>query len=491
MKSSRRSPVGCAVGAFDPKGAVLLGVTPGGAAERAGLKAGDQILSVNDRPPTDLMDLLDQTYQGSTRMHIQRGQESLEIRLPRLEHESFGAEFSDTLFSRVKTCRNKCVFCFMDQMPKKMRASLYYRDDDYRLSNLHGNFITLTNLSEAEWQRIHDQHVSPLYISVHSTEDELREQLLGSTRYVHLSIMDKLRTLADWGIELHTQIVLMPGLNDGPHLDRSLRDLISLDPQVRTISVVPVGLTRYRAHLPLLKPVTREMVGPIVAQVEAYQREFEAIYGDPMVYLADEMYLIGNLPMPPHRHYGDYPQHENGVGMVRRFLVDFNRRKRFLPASLSRRWLMITGEYGGQIFPPLLEELHRRIAGLELRLAVVKNDFFGNLVRCAGLLSGRDVLARLEQEREFLSQGCRVMIPGVALRDAAVIGEGTRGMLLDDIPLQALADHFGVTFVNAGSTCQDWLKTLVDGEGQETYEPNPSQPTPLVIQTFPEHQKAS
>lgn len=480
------------MGAFDPKGAVLVEVFSEGAAARAGLTAGDQILAVNGKPPSDLMDLMDRVYEGETSLRIQRGEQQLELIMPRLEHEPLGAEFSDTLFNRVKTCRNKCVFCFMDQMPKKMRGSLYYRDDDYRLSTLHGNFITLTNVAEEEWQRIHDQHVSPLYVSVHATDEDLREELLGSTKLARMPIMERLRTLAGWGIELHTQIVLMPGLNDGAQLDRSIQDLLTLVPQLQTISVVPVGLTKYRAHLPMLRPVTPEMVPAIVAQVEAYQQRCVEKYGDPIVYLADEMYLIGGLPMPPHRHYGDYPQHENGVGMVRRFLVDFNRRKRFVPKKLpSMRVLMITGEYGGIIFPPLIEELKQRVPGLDLRLSVVKNEFFGELVRCSGLLAGRDLLRQMEHEKDFLTADTLVLMPGVALKDAAVVGEGSGGMLLDDIPLQALADRFGVTIVNSGSTCQEWLQTLADARGLGRYTPNPDEPTPLVIQHFPEHQKAS
>lgn len=480
------------MGAFDPKGAVLVEVFPDSAAERAGLVAGDQIMAIDGVPPTDLMDLMDRTYAGPTRLRVQRQQEILEIGLPRLEHEPLGAEFSDTLFNRVKTCRNKCVFCFMDQMPKKMRGSLYYRDDDYRLSTLHGNFITLTNVSDEEWQRIRDQHVSPLYISVHATDEDLREELLGSTKLARMNLMDRLRTLVEWDIDFHTQIVLMPGLNDGAQLDKSIQDLMTLVPQLQTISVVPVGLTKYRAHLPMLRPVTPDMVPGILAQVEPYQRQFEEKYGDPIVYLADEMYLIGGLPMPPHRHYGDYSQHENGVGMVRRFLVDFNRRKRFVPKQLpNMRVLMITGEYGGIIFPPMVEELKRRVPGLDLRLSVVKNEFFGELVRCSGLLAGRDVLSQLEREKEFLSPDTLVLMPGVALKDAAVVGEGSAGMLLDDIPLQALADRFGVTIVNAGSTCQEWLQALSDARGLGRFTPNLEQPTPVVVHHFPEHQKAS
>jgi putative radical SAM enzyme (TIGR03279 family) len=476
------------MGVFDPKGAVLVEVAEGGVAEAAGLKAGDRILTVNGQAPTDLMDLLDRAYAGPSTLEVARQDRHLLLELPQLEHEPLGAEFSDTFFNRVKTCRNKCVFCFMDQMPKKMRASLYYRDDDYRLSNLHGNFITLTNLAPAEWERIREQHISPLYISVHATDEELREHLLGDTKQAKQDIMACLRQLVDWGIELHTQIVLMPGLNDGAQLDKSIRDLASLAPHLQTISVVPVGLTKYRAHLPQLQPVTKDLVPAIVAQVEGYQAEFSQRFGDPMVYLADEMYLIGGLPMPPHRHYGDYPQHENGVGMVRKFLVDFNRRKRFFPKQSQQHVVMVTGEYGGQIFPPLIAELQQRVQGLQVDLLVVKNDFLGDLVRCAGLLSGRDVLAALQQQH--LTPNSRVLMPGVALKDAAVIGEGARGMLLDDISLQNLADRFLVPFVNAGSTCEDWLTALF-GQADEVYWPHPENPSELVIHQYPEHQKAS
>lgn len=481
------------MGAFDPKGAVIVAVEPGGMAEEAGLRPGDRVLTLNGQAPIDLMDLLEKAADGPTRWEIARDDQTLQFKLPRLEHEALGAEFNDTLFNRVKTCRNKCVFCFMDQMPKKMRGSLYYRDDDYRLSNLHGNFITLTNMSDEEWQRIEQQHVSPLYISVHATDEDLREELLGATRQARMPIMDKLRQLVEWGIELHTQIVLMPGLNDGAQLDKSIQDLATLLPSLRTISIVPVGLTRYRAHLPFLKPVTPEMVPELIRQVERYQREFLRTEGDRIVYLADEMYLIGGLPMPPHHYYGDYPQHENGVGMVRKFMVDFNRRKRFLPAQLPHnRWLMVTGEYGGQIFPPLIRDLEGRHQDLEIRLAPVRNVFFGDLVRCAGLLTGRDVLRYLEDHREYLAGGARVMMPGNALKDAAVVGASEAGMLLDDISLQGLADHFGATFVNAGSTCEDWLHTLRTGLGEQVFAPRLDAPTPIHIQQFPEHQaKAS
>ncbi len=466
--------------AFGPKGAVIIGVDPEGAAGAAGLQSGDEVLLVNGSPPLDMMDFLDRA-EGRVQLRIRReGQES-ETWLERSPEEPLGLEFSDTLFNRTKTCRNKCVFCFMDQMPKKMRASLYYRDDDYRLSNLHGNFITLTNMADEEWERIRTQRVSPLYVSVHATDEDLRERLLGSTRQARMSIMDRLRAFQEWGIQIHTQIVLMPGLNDGVELDRSLTDLLSLGDTVETISVVPVGLTKYRRHLPDLHPVTPEMIRPLLAQVRPYQERCLEERGEPVVFLADEMYLIGGLPMPPHSHYGDYPQLENGVGMVRRFQVDFRRRLQHLPREHQANWILVTGEYGGIIFPPLIEELHKRVKGLHIELRALENEFFGDLVRCSGLLTGRDVYAALQ------GADAPVLIPGNALKDAAVVGNSQAGLFLDDVSMQAIADRIGQPLVNAGSSCSDWLGTMFGRRDCFRVEPDGVNPAPLDIVQFPEH----
>lgn len=482
------------MGAFEPKGAVIVAVEFGSPGARAGLRGGDALVKVNGRPPADLMDLLDLADSGTLDLIYLRDGQALETKLEKDPEEALGIEFSDTLFNRVKTCRNKCLFCFMEQMPKKMRASLYYRDDDYRLSSIHGNFITLTNLAEEEWDRIRDQRISPLYVSVHATDEALREYLLGSTRQAKMNFMERLNQLCEWGIDIHTQIVLMPGLNDGPQLDKSLNDLLALAPSVQSISIVPVGLTKYRAHMPLLKPFTPEMVPALLTQVGAFQKRCMAEFGEPMVYLSDEFYLMAGLPLPSHQHYGDYAQIENGVGMVRHFMVDYARRKTHLARRVrpDLRWVMLTGAYGGMIFPPLIEDLHRRVGRQVIELCPVPNEFFGELARCAGLMCGRDVLDRLEQIRPSLAGGnVRVMVPGVALKDAAVVAEGGPGgefgIFLDDVSLQSLADHFGVPFVNAGSDCADWLQTLSDGEGLGAVHPNPQSPSQVVIKQYPEH----
>ena len=481
------------MGAFDPKGAVVEAVDPEGPAAMAGIEPGDEILEVAGKAPLDLMDFLDRAASGSIALKVRRGQREFISYLEKTEEEPLGVEFTDTLFNRVKTCRNKCVFCFMDQMPHKMRPSLYYRDDDYRLSSLHGNFITLTNLAEGEWERIRDQRVSPLYISVHATERELRTELLGSTKQAGMDLMARLAQLQEWRIEFHAQIVLMPGLNDGAHLDRSIRDLARFLPALQTISIVPVGLTRYRAHLRHLEPVTPAMIPGLVEQVTAHQRVFLEQCGERVVFLADEMYLIADLKHPPHSYYRDYPQLENGVGMVRQFVTDFNRRK----AAFARRpgpprsWLMLTGEYGGKIFPPLVADLLGRCPDLQIKLKVVKNRFFGEMVKCSGLLAGRDLLVALQEVQEWLQPGVTVLVPGNALKDAAVGSNSQAGLFLDDVSLQSLADHFGVPFVDGGSHCPEWLESLRDGQGLLRVDPGAGRDTPMVIRDFPQRKGSS
>lgn len=473
-----------------PKGAVVIAVDPDGPAAAAGLLPGDELLTVNGKRPADLMDVLDQANWGALALRVKRGEEIFESVLDKSEDEPLGLDFADTLFDRVKTCRNKCVFCFMDQMPKFMRPSLYYRDDDFRLSALHGNFITLTNLSQEEWDRIERQRVSPLYVSVHATDPEVRDNLLGNTVRSKMDILGTLEKLIDWGIQVHTQIVLCPGLNDGEILDKSMRELSALYPGVETVSVVPVGLTRFRAHLPHLRLVTKEMVPGLIEQVGRFQRENLKKYHHPICYLADEMYLIADLPQPPASHYLDFPQIENGVGLVRRFLMDFGRRKRFLkPLPTPLNWLMVTGEYGLKIFPPLIDEIHRR-TNVRIELVAVPNDFFGHSVKCAGLLSGRDILKTLEAHRAFLRQpNTRVLIPSAALKDAAVFNPGrteARELFLDDVPMQALADHFQVPFVVGGTYCPDWLDNLFGKVPWEQLTPQ-DPPMPIEIIDFPEH----
>ncbi len=479
-------------GNFPAPEARVIAVDPGSPADRAGMKAGDELLLLNGHKPEDYMELLSAWAEGPVELVLRRGETEHTTVLPQQDGEALGLEFSNLFFNRVKTCRNKCVFCFMEQMPKKMRPSLYYRDDDYRLSNLHGNFITLTNLKEDDWARIKEDHISPLYISVHATERELREYLLGATKQAQMDVMDALAQLQDWGIDFHTQIVLMPGLNDGSHLDRSIQDLLTFYPSLLSISIVPVGLTKYRSHLVQLEPYKKEEIPALVEQVKPYQEACFEEYGEPLVYLADEMFLIGELDFPSHQFYQDYGQIENGVGMVRKFMVDFRRRRQFFKQwspLQKKRYLMLTGEYGQKIFPPMLEDLEQYASNLEVVLFPIRNDFFGTTVKCAGLMTGRDVIAQLEESAVNLEEFDAVLLPGNALKDAAVVVSDAQGLFLDDVTCQEIADYFQLPLINAGDDCLEWLDCMFDRRACEAYYPDAERAgIRPVFEEYPEHE---
>jgi putative radical SAM enzyme (TIGR03279 family) len=313
-----------------------------------------------------------------------------------------------------------------------MRKSLYVKDDDYRLSFLHGNYITLTDLSEAELQRIIDQRLSPLYISVHATDPELRHFLLGSPR-VKSDLMGRMARLAQGGIRMHAQIVLCPGLNDGVHLEQSVWELASLHPQVTTVAVVPVGLTRFREHLYPLRAVTHEEALDLVRTIHEWQGKARARLGSRFVFAADEIYLTAGEPLPPARHYEGFPIIEDGVGLVRRFLDGFARSVRRLPSRVERprRVIVVTGT----LFAPHLNRLFRsvKVKGLEVSLLPVPNDFFGHGISVTGLLTGQDILRQLSLHQ----WGDFVLIPSVTLRNGD-------GVFLDDLTPDDIQKRVGV-----------------------------------------------
>jgi putative radical SAM enzyme (TIGR03279 family) len=321
-----------------------------------------------------------------------------------------------------------------------MRASLYIKDDDYRYSFLFGNFITLTNLKEHDWQRLDEQKLTPLYVSVHTTDPDLRRKMVDGPRAG--DIINHIKRLGTMHITCHTQLVLCPTINDGEHLDRSIRDLSALRPIVESISVVPVGLTKYNnmikmGELPLLRHYTREEAEKILDQVEVYQHRFEAESesDDPFVYLSDEWYYLTQREFPPARHYGSYAQIENGVGMTRYLIDQWARTKHKLPATMSqpRRVTFVTGTMAQLVIEGLAEDI-RKIANIEAQVLPVVNQFFGAEVTVAGLLCGQDVLATLEQNDNL---GDLVLLPRVMLDN-----EGVR--FLDDVTVEDFKARLGV-----------------------------------------------
>jgi putative radical SAM enzyme (TIGR03279 family) len=432
-------------------GVRVLRVEPGGAAERAGLRPGDRLIRVNGRALRDLVDFHVEAGAEELRIEAERDGEARSVVLRRRWGRDLGLECEPPAPAEISTCANKCVFCFIHQLPRGLRKSLYVKDDDYRLSFLHGNYITLTDLPESEIRRILDLRLSPLYISVHATDPELRRFLLGNPRTIRGDLLERLRRLGAAGIRMHAQIVLCPGLNDGPHLERTVRELAALHPAVATVAVVPVGLTRHRAGLHPLRVITPDEARTVVDAIHGWQGEFLRDRGARVVFAADELYLRAGRPIPPAEAYEGFPIVEDGVGLVRRFEDDFRALTR-RPARPEwrgrRRVTVVTGELFGPILAELLATV--RIPGLHVDVIPVPNELFGRTIGVAGLLAGRDVAQALSGR----PLGDVVLVPRVALTES-------QGVFLDDVAPADLARHLGTPFATPEATARGLVEALL------------------------------
>ena len=414
---------------------MVASVVPRGAAERAGLRPGDRILAINGAPLRDVIDFHFHAGDERLRLGVEREGRPHTLRLTR-RPAGLGLELEAPRPAEIATCANKCVFCFIHQLPRGMRKSLYVKDDDFRLSFLHGNYITLTDLDENELHRIETQRLSPLYVSVHATDPDLRHALLGQPR-VRRELLPVMERLAKAGIAMHAQIVLCPGWNDGAQLERTVHELARLHPAVPTVAVVPVGLTRHRERLPDLRAVAVEEAAVLVRTIETWQAAFQAALGTRFVWAADELYLQSRLPLPPSRAYEGFAVAEDGIGLVRRFEDGFARTVARPPAPLRRprRVTVVTGEMFAPRMRALLDRLH--VDGLTVSLAPIANEFFGRGIGVAGLLTGRDIQIQLAQAACGTGGlGDEVLLPAVTLRDGA-------GVFLDDLTPADLAGSLG------------------------------------------------
>ena len=412
-----------------PKGLHVETVSPGTPAQNAGFRKGDRILEVDGNPVVDQLDF--RFYASDARHFLEIGLESGDIvqrEILRDDSGDFGIDFRPL---KTRGCGNHCIFCFADQHPPGMRKSLYFKDEDFRFSFLYGNYVTLSHVSDADVARICRQRLSPLFLSVHTTEQGLRDQMLGTP--APRRFIETLRSLADAGIDMHTQIVLCPEINDGPRLDHTIADLFALRPEVLSIAVVPVGLTRFREGLVQIKPVTGRYAEETLLQIDALRRQYEPGSDGPWILQAsDEFYLASNRPFPDVSSYGDLPQYENGVGMVPRFLKEANEID-ISGTRLDEHVIVVTGK----AFAPYLQAfLDRFDAGTRsmVEVAAVPNDFFGGNVDITGLLTGQDILRFLKERTKETS---RLLIPEVAMR-------GPGGRFLDDMTREDLANALGL-----------------------------------------------
>jgi putative radical SAM enzyme (TIGR03279 family) len=410
---------------------VVAAVRPRTAGAAAGLATGDRILTINGRALRDAIDFQFYGAEDHLDLTVEREGRRRGLAITRRPGADLGLELEAPRPGEIATCANKCVFCFIHQLPRGMRKSLYVKDDDFRLSFLHGNYITLSDLDEPSFERILEQRLSPLYVSVHATDPELRWRLLGQPRH-SVEILPRLERLAKASIRIHAQIVLCPGWNDGAHLERTVHALAPLHPAVTTTAIVPVGLTRHRERLPELRTLTDDEARALVDTVTGWQARFLATLGSRFVFLGDEVYLQAGRPLPSFDDYEGFPIAEDGIGLVRRFedgLAGALARRR--SARPGRDVTIVSGAMYG---PRLARLLAQTPLAARARVAVVPNQLFGGSVAVAGLLAGGDIQRHLATLGDL---GEAVLVPAVALRD----GEG---VFLDDLTPADLAHALGV-----------------------------------------------
>lgn len=415
------------------QGLEIFRVEPGSIAGELGLAPGDRIVRINGEPVRDLIDFAYLAAEENLDLKVaKRNGEFWELDVEKDYDENLGIDFGPGNFGPTIRCANKCIFCFVDQMPPNMRQTLYLKDDDYRHSFWHGNFITLTNLTDGQLHRITAQRLSPLYISVHTTNPALRERMLGNKNAG--LILAQLKHLARAGIEMHAQVVLCPGINDGIELERTVNDLAGLWPAVSSLAVVPVGLTRFRQGNYPLRIFRKDEAARLVQWLARKQDAFLDRLGHPFVFAADEFYLLSGVPVPAATRYAGFPQLENGVGLTRLFLDEWEDVQRRLPEEVPpRKVTLVTGRLGAQVLQPVAAGLNA-VKGLEVSVTAVANRFWGEQITVAGLITGQDLLACLDPD----DIGDLLVLPAVMLqKDNAVF--------LDGLTLPELARHLQKT----------------------------------------------
>ena len=388
----------------------------GSRAARAGVQAGDVLLSINQNEIADVLDYRFYLAERRVTLALTRDGEPYEVVIHKEEYDDIGLCFETPLMDKKRCCANKCIFCFIDQLPRGLRPSLYFKDDDARLSFLHGNYVTLTNLTDKDIDRIIKMHISPVNVSVHTTNPELRCEMMKNKRAG--KVLSYLNRLADAGIRICGQIVLCRGVNDGEELTRSMQDLVKLHPALSSVSVVPAGLTKFREGLYPLSPFTSEECRAVIAQVNAFGEECERELGARIFCCADEFYLKAGLPLPEESYYGDYEQIENGVGMLRSLWEEFSAELDFLDEYVpeggmkKRRVTLVTGKAAAPMLRALVQALCARVPELSAEVVAIENNFFGPEITVAGLLTGKDVCEQLAGR----NLGDEVLYPAAMLR---------------------------------------------------------------------------
>lgn len=417
--------------------AKITKVLPDSIASEIGFEPGDAIISINGQPPRDLIDYQFLCADEILELEVldSRGKVH-QIEIEKDYDDDLGLEFETALFDGLIQCNNRCPFCFIDQQPPGKRETLYLKDDDYRLSFLYGSYLTLTNLPQREWERIAQMRLSPLYVSVHATEPDVRIRLLKNARAGE--ILKQLQWFQENRLQIHAQVVVCPGINDGQHLEKTLQDLTQFTrgeiPTVASVAVVPVGLTRFRPVEDELIPVTPEKAAEVIDQVQTIQEKLQQKQRKNSVWLADEWFLIARQELPPTSHYEDYPQIGNGVGSIRKFLQEFETAIAKFPNSRQtpRKYTWVVGNAVEVAFRPVVQRLNQ-ISGLTVEMVALCSQYWGQTISVTGLLTGQDLLESLKGK----DLGDGILLPSVMLKH-----EDT--LFLDDMSVGELSAQLNV-----------------------------------------------
>ncbi len=426
-------------------------VAPGSRAFKAGILAGDILLSINDREINDVLDYRFHLANSKIVLRLSRNGEDITKTILKSEYDDIGLDFDTPLMDNKHSCENKCVFCFIDQLPKGLRESLYFKDDDSRLSFLHGNYITLTNLKDKDIDRIIEMHISPVNISVHTTNPELRVKMMRNKRAGE--VLSYLRRLVDAGIHICGQLVICKGINDGAELERSMNDLEAYSPALQSVSVVPAGLTKFRDKLYPIEPYTKEDCGQIIDQVNAFGDKCLEKHGTRVFYCADELYIKAERELPDESYYEEYSQIENGVGMLTSMNSEIDTEldyiDEYLPEFKAPRCVSVaTGYSAYENITAICNKLAQKIDGLDIRVYPIKNNFFGETITVAGLLTATDIIDQLADKDlrdELLFPACALRSDGDLFLDGKTPQELSKALEVRVRPTES----DGVGFIRA------------------------------------------
>ena len=433
----------------------ITDVLPRSRAQKVGIKSGDVLVSINGKEINDVLDYRFHLANTSVSLKIMRDGDVVDFHIIKQEYDDIGLDFETPLMDKKHSCENKCVFCFIDQLPKGMRKTLYFKDDDSRLSFLHGNYVTLTNMHDSDIERIINMHISPVNVSVHTTNPELRVKMMKNRRAG--DVLSYLRQLADAGISLCCQIVLCKGLNDGAELDRTLHDLIKLYPALQSVAIVPAGLTRFRDGLYSLESFDKDECANVISQIDAYGDWCKKEYGTRLFFPSDEFYITAGLTLPDDEYYEEYSQIENGVGMLTDMKTDFEYTiddpdiaTKYADVKKPREVSVATGYAAYDHICSLTEQIEEKFDGIKINVYRIKNNFFGEKITVSGLITATD----LEKQLYDKELGEEIFVSASALR-----ADGD--VFLDDISPEELSEKLGVTITPIESSAYEFISKIL------------------------------